>query len=457
MSRFAILFRYIRSRYGVRLPVLIVIGIGLFGSVAMFRWREGGVAWIDGLPEHLAVPHARLIISRGRDVPSGELPLLGKGWSVVEPLQIPSESLRVSSADDLARAMMTAQAGEVIEIAPGNYRLQTALVTGNPGTETKSITVLARLPGTVNLDVRVEEGIRVTQPYWHFENLALHGACADDTVCEHGIHVVGAAHHTIIRNNFIQDFNAQIKVNGLHGKWPDDGQIMGNSLTNSRPRATSLPVTPVDLVGADRWVVADNLIRNFVKAGGDGISYGVFMKGGSHEGKVERNLVICSDRDIAASGARVGISFGGGGTGQRYCRNGDCRFEHSEGIISHNVVAHCNDVGVDIRRSDRVMVAFNTLINTRGIDARDAAIGIRVYGNLLDAGITVRDGSEVEATRNVLVNLSRVQISPDLLDLRWRRVPEPVPEINGLGEDFCHQKRQESTVPGAVVAISACP
>ena len=44
------------------------------------------------------------------------------------------------------------------------------------------------------------------------------------------------------------------------------------------------------------------------------MAYGVFMKGASAQGRIERNLIICTTQDISQPGNRIGLSFGGGGT-----------------------------------------------------------------------------------------------------------------------------------------------
>src|SRR5207249_4850273 len=105
------------------------------------------------------------------------------------------------------------------------------------------------------------------------------GVCGQQNNCEHAFHVVGGAHHVVIENNLVTDFNAHVKINGRAGLFPDNGRISNNTLINRSPRRTETPVTPIDLVAASNWSIEGNLIADFVKAGGDFTSYGAFAKG----------------------------------------------------------------------------------------------------------------------------------------------------------------------------------
>ena len=113
----------------------------------------------------------------------------------------------------------------------------------------------------------------------------------------------------MIHNNVLADFNAQIKINGEDGGFPDAGIIDHNTLIDTRARYTPNPVTPIDLDAASNWQIAGNLIADFVKLGGNGISYGAFAKAAGDNNVFERNAVLCEDRLQHQSGQRVGISL----------------------------------------------------------------------------------------------------------------------------------------------------
>lgn len=371
---------------------------------------------------------------------------------------LPSDStINVGSEPDLQRAIKEARPGQVIEIAPGTYLLKSSIRALNHGTADQPIVLRARAPKTVNIEFTAIEGFYVSAPYWVIENLKIRGSCKDDSACEHAFHIVGRAKGTVIRNNWVTDFNAHIKINGLNGDWPDEGLIQYNTLTNTRARNTGNPVTPIDVVGASHWRVADNVISNFVKGGGNQVSFGAFMKGAGQNGRFERNLVICTEKGISQPGARVGLSLGGGGTYPvTICRDQGCVTEHSEGIIVNNIIAHCNDVAVYVNKSNQTVVAHNTLINTTGVDIRFPSSSAGVYGNLLEGRARSRDGGIVESSSNLVTSLSSVFVAPDLLNLVWRKAPASIPTHAAVTDDFCRRARPAKSLPGAFAMATPC-
>jgi len=212
----------------------------------------------------------------------------------------------VSNMQDLAAAIASAAPGQVLELAPGSYALSQTLTTGMAGLPAQPIVLRAAKPGAVEIVVTALQGIVVNQPYWVFENLDWRGACPTHDDCEHAYHVVGRARGTVILNNRIRDFNAHLKINGEGGTWPDDGLLQFNTLTNSAPRRTALPVSLVDLVGANGWQIADNHIERIAKDGGNKISYAICVKGAGQQARIERNLVVCTPERLSQA-ARVKV------------------------------------------------------------------------------------------------------------------------------------------------------
>ncbi len=381
------------------------------------------------------------------------------GHSSVEAFTPPP--IVVSNESELRSAMARAQAGQSIQIAPGTYTVSRALTTVSAGSSERPITLHAKDPGMVVLKINGVIGFEITQPFWVFENLRIQGVCQDDSQCEHAFHVVGRANGTVIQNNHIEDFNAHIKINGdltsSSRTWPDSGLIKYNTLTNTRPRNTGNPVTPIDLVGANNWVVSDNVVRNFVKSGGSQISFGIFMKGGGNSGRIERNLVICTDHDTGQPGARVGISFGGGGSFPAgICRDQECVTEHSKGTIANNVVAHCNDVAVYVNRASKILVAHNTLIDTSGIDVRFPAASAIIHGNFMDGRIKSRDDGHVQSEGNAVTSTRAYFANTNKMHLEWTSLPEMVATSKDVREDFCGRARAWRSLPGAFSASGTC-
>jgi len=391
-----------------------------------------------------------------RPVPSSMLPILGKGWNSQARMESERADFRIASVAELQGAMKQAVAGQRIEILPGTYRVNAILGVNNPGSAEKPILVFASQAGSVLIEVVVSEAFQLNQPYWHFENLHIRGVCDNHDYCEHAFHVTGKARNFILRNNLIEDFAAHVKVNGYRDDWPDDGLIELNTLRNSGPRHTQRPVTPIDIVGASRWRVQDNYVANFAKSDPRTSSFGIFMKGAGFGGRIERNLVVCSTSEISAPGTRVGISFGGGESGQEYCRDRQCVTEHEGGRAINNIVAHCNDMGIDINRSANSFVAHNTLINTGGIDVRGEKSSAMLFGNLYEGLVRARKGGSLREEFSERRSMSEVFRNPDALDLSWATRPDRIPRHKHVADDFCRKSRAEGTQPGALEDGSAC-
>lgn len=391
-----------------------------------------------------------------RPVPPGDLHRFGKGQRLdhVHPAAAPA--YLVASTSELEDAMRRATAGQVIELLSGNYRIDKTLYTRNAGQNLARITVRAAKANAAILEVGANAGFAVTKPFWTFENLRMVGVCQHDEYCEHAFHVTGEAQNTIIRNNHLEDFSAHIKVNGFRGNWPDDGELSFNTLINTRPRNTSKPVTPFDLVGASRWLVADNYVANFVKADPKSTAYGLFMKGAGFAGRIERNVVVCTLGDISQPGTRVGISFGGGGSGAAYCRDGACEVEFSGGRAVNNIVAHCNDFGIDVNRSRNSFIAHNTLINTGGIDVRGTGGSALAYGNLFEGIARARTGGILKTQMNENHGLESYFSAADNLLLHWQKLPEKIPSHEAVPADLCGRPRPDGTLPGALEEAGPC-
>lgn len=394
-----------------------------------------------------------------REPPAGPLPSLGKGQQpqALAP-HVPGivKTVSVANPQEIENALLKADAGTRILITPGLYPFQRTLRLGQDGAPDAPVVLSAAQPGTVWLEFEQDEGILVDRPHWVFENLNIRGACQRANDCEHAFHVVGRAAFTTLRNNRITDFNAHVKVNGFNDVWPDHGTMAFNTLTNQGPRETDRPVTPFDLVGASHWRVHDNLLTQFVKLDGNQISFGMFMKGGSEDGRFERNLVICSLSGISMPGIRVGISFGGGGTHASACRRGRCEaFEHRGGLAANNIVAHCNDTGLDVNRSREIRLAHNTLVNTSGIGVRNAPADAHLYANLYEGVALSREGARLTTSGDLPGPTHRYFANADGLLFEWMQIPDPIPSESFVTNDFSGSPRRAKTLPGAVEQLQA--
>jgi len=215
----------------------------------------------------------------------------------------------VSTPDDLRTALDSALPGDRITLLPGTYRLsKTPIVLVRSGTNTQPIVVRASRLGEVVIESSLLEGFHVTAPFWTFENLVIRGVCPHDEDCEHAFHVTGDGRGFTARNLIVRDFNAQFKVNGSNGVFPDGGVIEHSTLAASHERKTDGPVTAIDIVAANDWRVEGNLIADFIKAGGNTTSYGAFAKGGASSTRFLRNVVLCEHLLRSRGGRRIGLS-----------------------------------------------------------------------------------------------------------------------------------------------------
>jgi hypothetical protein len=364
------------------------------------------------------------------------------------------------------RAIAAAAPGDVITLLPGRYRFARApLNVMRAGSAQANIVLRAEQAGSVELEFELVEGFHVSAPYWRFENLAIRGVCHQHTYCEHAFHVTGAASHFAALNNTIVDFNAHFKINGDQNGFPDHGRIEGNTLRNDSVRATSNPVTPIDLVAASGWTIRRNLIADFIKGGGDRISYGAFAKGGGSDNLFEQNAVLCEARLQGAPGQRVGLSLGGGGTGKPYCRDGKCITEQDQGILRANLIAACSDDGIYLNNAAGSRLVHNTLVDTGGVQVRFAGSSADIEGNLVDGDIRSRDGALMRLRDNLSTPIGllytgyhaqrRLFSDAAEFDFRWRG-QAPRRQDGDAAPDLCGAPRPAPPAYGAFEDIASC-
>jgi hypothetical protein len=394
------------------------------------------------------------------------LPALAAGAQPQGVAAGPGTRRLVASSDELRQAVAAAQPGDLITLLPGVYRIPGGIAASRAGSAAAPLTVRAEQPGSAVIEFAAIEGFAVTAPWWRFENLAIRGVCAAQGECEHAFHVSGGAHHFAAVNNTIADFNAHFKINGDHNAFPDHGLIEANTLTNSAPRRTANPVTPVDLVAASDWTIRGNLISDFIKDDGDRISYGAFAKGAGARTLFERNVVLCEQRLQGLPGQRVGLSFGGGGTGKPYCRDRKCITEQDGGTMRANLVASCSDAGIYVNSGAGSTILDNTVVDTAGVVVRFAESSATLDGNLVDGAIFSRDGGVLRLGDNRTGPVAYAYAgyhpvrslfrSPEALDFGWSAAPARRAANTSGGVDLCTPERAKRAAYGAFEEFGAC-
>lgn len=376
-----------------------------------------------------------------------------------------ARDLTVRTAGELTTAIAAAQPGDTFLLEDGDYAAAGFSCTAS-GTTSQPITVRARNPLGARIRFDGTEGFKVAGAHWHFEDLSVQGVCASDSTCEHAFHVFGAAEGFVLRRSKVFDFNAQLKVNSSQdgsGAWltPHRGLVEYNELYDSRSRSTTNPTTKLNIDTGDDWIVRGNYLHDFQKGGGDGISYGAFMKSGGARGVFERNLVLCSL--LHSGGTRIGLSLGGGGTDPRYCApafnaNVPCSVEHDGGVLRNNVIVNCSDVGIYLNRAKDARVLFNTLIATSGVDFRFGTTSGEARGNVLTGVVRRRDGAAGTFANNLesvsAATFTSMYQAPLQGDLRKRG---DLSMLLGQGmalaevtDDYCARKRSAPFDVGAL-------
>ncbi|RKG58418.1 PE-PGRS family protein [Corallococcus sp. CA054B] len=379
----------------------------------------------------------------------------------------------ISTVAELQTALSSAKAGDELVLEDGTYTFNANLTCAAEGTQAAPIVVRAKNRHAAVVRFNAQEGFKVSGRYWTFDGLTVEGICANDQNCEHAFHVTGHAENFVLRNSRVRDFNSQLKANATQngsGVWeiPHRGLIENNEIYDTHARVTSTPVNKLNIDTGDDWVVRDNEIHDFSRQGG--ISYGAFMKSGGKRGLFERNRVLCV-KDFPAGDTRIGLSFGGGGTGNQYCAPAfdpavPCSPEHTDGIIRNNIVANCSDVAVYLNKAANTRVLFNTFVGTTGVDYRYAASTGEAFGNVLTGVIRNRDsatGTQSTNRSNVTTTtFASWYVAPLKGDLTLKG---DVSSLIGAAarntlapEDFCARARPASATMGAMEhSLGDCP
>ena len=356
--------------------------------------------------------------------------------------------IAVQNESELLAAINNAKAGDVITAVTGLYTLDNKVRLDAEGSKTNPIILRAadtrKAEITFSQNNGAVEGFVVTGSHWIIDGFVLSSDCTSEqhSKCEHAIHIKGGAAELWIRNNRIVEFNAAIKGSGSDNSYANDVRIEHNEIYNTTVRMTANPVTPIDINGGDGWIIRKNRIADFSKGFGNKVSYGAFLKANSSNGLFDSNWIQC-EKDIFASGARIGLSFGGGGNkpiDSPICKDSDCSHLHRNGRMSNNLITNCSDVGIYINASSDTLIDHNTLYQTSGIDVRYETSTTSIVANLLiDGNLRERDGGQIlQDSSNAIEADDAVSSLAEILTVAQ---PHALTDPNP-GQDICGYRRQ---------------
>lgn len=317
----------------------------------------------------------------------------------------------VGNNEEIITALQKSKPGTVINILPGKYSFDGSYLMFNAkGSKLAPIILRAERIGEVTFDMNLREGILLSSPYIIIENIIFQGRKNDHDTIEHAIHIIGNADHINISHNEFINFNAHIKSNGIPDKngqriFPDNVTISHNNFYNEWKRNTLSPASPIDVVGGKNWIVKNNFIADFSKYGrqGRGVTYGLFLKGASENGLIENNLVNCEWQvpHTSPNDIRIGISLGNGGTGEKFCMDKKCVYEHKNGTIRNNTILNCkNDVAIYINKGKNIVISDNFIANSLGIEVRKSISSAQIYQNYFDGRIKITHGATASMKNN---------------------------------------------------------
>ncbi len=407
----------------------------------------------------------------GRPFPRG---WLGKTTISAYTIQDVTRKVAVQNAGELIAAIKNAEPGDRITLAPGIYKIKAYnIAITRPGSSQLPINVRAESLGQAVVELNSLEGFLVSAPHWIFENITFKGTNPNHDQGEHAFHVTGEAKGFVLRNCRLHEFNAMIKANRGNDPsgqifYPDNALIENNSFFNTTIRNTNNPVTFIDLTGPNNWIIRGNFLADFSKGEGDTISYAALAKGKASGTIFESNLVIGEYRHTG--GIRVGLSFGGGGTGKPYFRDGKTDVEHTGGIIRNNVIMYCKNVGIYLNRAADTRIHNNLLYKTMGMHVRFPQSTAVIENNLLTGRITNRDGGTSIRSQNIILRNRLLRkpdsetyfANPDMADFSLQQKDEvidqggPTPVVF---EDICSSPRNQrpDIGPFEYAGLTTCP
>ncbi len=262
----------------------------------------------------------------------------------------------VSDVKGLEAACRDAQPGDEIVLAKGIYKItgnSRIHIDGRPGPVTvrgasgKGKDVV--IEGAGQDDDSVQVIFELTgSPGWTFRDLTTRNTFY------HGFKFNTSSTDCVLRNVVMRD-HGESGVKGTSDPasktYPDrllvESCDIGFTMPNGGTRAV---VEGIDGVAVKAWNIRKCRFLNIQKSGGP--AYAVFTKGNSMDTVIEDNLF---------ENCFIGASFGGGGTGATFFRDGDRQFEHRGGSIRNNQFKSTTDAAIYLNKATSCTVEDNKM------------------------------------------------------------------------------------------------
>lgn len=268
--------------------------------------------------------------------------------------QAHAKTLTITSGKELKAAVKAANPGDTIAIAPGTYKVDSLRIE-KAGKKASPITLACTGDkGYAVLNLTTSVCVKLKAPYWNFSGIHFKGNPAKTQAVIQIVGESGASH--------IRFTDCKISGSSMYAvKSSRSMEKASNDVIFDYCEAFNTGKTCLDFVAGEDWVVRRTYVHHYGQAGG--VCYGIFLKGGSVNGLFEGNLV-----DGKSKATTVGISFGGGKTGEQWIRHegGEPAPEHVNGIARNNNVINTTDVAYHTNESEGSKFYNNLAYNCGG-------------------------------------------------------------------------------------------
>ncbi|MCM8540375.1 MAG: right-handed parallel beta-helix repeat-containing protein [Lentisphaeraceae bacterium] len=253
--------------------------------------------------------------------------------SLIMFFNLQAREYKARDSKSIKKALLSAKAGDVITVKPGEYDMGDTFATGKDGTEKKPIILqCSGEKGYAVLKVSGQVGFRIKSKFWVIKGVHTQGSESKTQATVFMDGPGGAGN--------IKMIDCKISGSALHGMKSAAKRDIGvHNIYIENTELYDTAFTGFDIVSGNNWVIKNCYVHDYGKQ--KGVSYGIFLKGGGKNGIIDGCFV-----DGKASSTTVGISFGGGLTGEQWLPliDGKIAPEHFEGIARNNIVVNTTDV-----------------------------------------------------------------------------------------------------------------